>query len=40
MNILTFIKNLFTYNLGLKFIALALAIITWFYVSRELLKGH
>jgi hypothetical protein len=31
-------KNFFTYNLGLKLIALALAIITWLYVDGQLLK--
>ena len=32
------IKRWFTHNLGLKVIALALAIITWIYVNGELLK--
>lgn len=31
-------KNFFTYNLGLKLISLALAIITWLYVDGQLLK--
>ena len=31
-------KNLFTHNLTLKLISLGLAIIVWFYVSRELIK--
>lgn len=31
-------KKWFTYNLPLKLIALILAIITWFYVNRELMR--
>ena len=31
-------KNFFTYNLGIKLIALGLAIITWLYVDGQLLK--
>jgi len=31
-------KNFFTNNLGLKLIALGLAIITWVYVNGELIK--
>jgi len=31
-------KNFFTNNLGLKLIALGLAIITWIYVNGELIK--
>lgn len=31
-------KNLFTHKLGLKLVALALAIITWIYVNGELIK--
>ncbi len=32
------LKKWITYNLGLKLIALGLAIITWIYVNGELLK--
>lgn len=32
------IKRVFTHNLGLKLLALGLAIITWIYVNNELLK--
>ncbi len=31
-------KVFFTHNLGLKLIALALAVITWLYVDGQLLK--
>jgi len=31
-------KNIITNNLTLKLISLGLAIIVWFYVSRELIK--
>lgn len=31
-------KAWFTHNLGLKLIALGLAVITWIYVNGELLK--
>jgi len=31
-------KNFFTYNLGIKLVALGLAIITWLYVDGQLLK--
>jgi len=31
-------KNFVTHNLTLKLIALGLAIIVWFYVSRELIN--
>jgi len=31
-------KSFFTNNLGLKLIALGLAIITWIYVNGELIK--
>lgn len=31
-------KKWFTHNLGLKLIALGLAIITWIYVNREMLN--
>ncbi len=31
-------KKWFTHNLGLKLIALGLAIITWIYVNGEILK--
>ena len=31
-------KNFLTHNLGLKLIALGLAVITWIYVNGELLK--
>ncbi len=31
-------KNWLTQNIALKLIALALAILTWYYVSGELLK--
>jgi len=31
-------KNLLLHNLGLKLIALGLAIITWIYVNGELIK--
>jgi hypothetical protein len=31
-------KNFIFHNLTLKLISLALAIIVWFYVSRELIK--
>jgi YbbR domain-containing protein len=31
-------KKWLTYNLGLKLIALGLAIITWIYVSGEILR--
>ena len=31
-------KKWFTYNLTLKLIALGLAIITWIYVNRELMR--
>ncbi len=33
------IKNFFTYNIGLKLIALGLAIVTWLYVNGELVKN-
>ena len=32
------VKRWFTHNFGLKLIALGLAIITWIYVTGELLK--
>ena len=32
------IKNWLTYNLGLKLIALGLAVVTWIYVNGELVK--
>lgn len=32
------VKKWFTHNLGLKLIALGLAIITWIYVNGELAK--
>lgn len=32
------IKKWITHNLGLKLVALGLAIITWIYVNGELLK--
>ena len=31
-------KKLILYNLGLKLVALGLAIVTWIYVNGELLK--
>ena len=31
-------KNFITHNLALKVVSLGLAIIVWFYVSRELIK--
>jgi len=31
-------KSFFTHNIGLKLIALGLAIITWIYVNGELIK--
>jgi len=31
-------KNLLLHNLGLKLIALGLAIVTWIYVNGELIK--
>ena len=31
-------KKWFTHNLGLKLLALLLAIITWIYVNNELIK--
>jgi len=31
-------KNLLSHNIGLKLIALGLAIITWIYVNGELIK--
>lgn len=31
-------KNIITNNFTLKLIALGLAIVVWFYVSRELIK--
>ena len=31
-------KKWFTYNLGLKIIALGLAIATWIYINGELVK--
>ena len=33
-------KKWLTYNLGLKLIALGLAIITWIYVSGEILRNE
>lgn len=32
------IKHLFTYHPWLKLIALALAVITWFYVKGEIIR--
>jgi len=31
-------KNIITHNIALKLISLGLAIIVWFYISRELIK--
>lgn len=36
---LSFIKDFFTKNIGLKFMALILALALWFYVVNELKKG-
>lgn len=35
----SFIRNFFTKNIGLKFMALILALALWFYVVSELKKG-
>lgn len=32
-------KKWFTHNLGLKLIALGLAVVTWIYVNGELVKS-
>ena len=37
--ILKFLRSLFTENLGLKAIALVLALVLWFYIVNELNKG-
>jgi len=36
---LAFFRRLFTENLGMKLLALVLALIAWFYIVRELKKG-
>ena len=36
---LKFIRDLFTKNIGLKFMALMLALALWFYIVNELKKG-
>ena len=36
---LKFLRNLFTKNMGLKAMALILALVSWFYIVKELNKG-
>jgi len=38
MSLKEFVKEKITHNIGLKIIALGLAVITWIYVSGELIN--